>query len=163
MRTRRRLIRTVLTGLLAFTLSPSSVTAQHDSRGDRPDRGRSSATAGPFTLVQARRGADLAQRCTACHGFDFEGDEAPPLIGPAFVMRWSGRTLGDLVARVMATQPASLERTGEAPLPALTSGQAVDVLAFFLLSNGYAAGPRELPADIERLNAIRFTAPPRRQ
>jgi hypothetical protein len=41
----------------------------------------------------------------------------------------------------------------------LTPSQAADVFAYILESNGFPAGPRELPADAEALEAILLEEP----
>ena len=143
---------------------PAAGGIQRQAASGTPRRGRpvTTTSSGVFTLGQARRGAKLAERCTLCHGFDFEGEAAPTLMGPEFVDRWAGRTLGDMLERVNATQPSQIADGTLGDLQALSRQQIADVLAFILISNGYPAGQRELSIDNTDLESIRFAPPPAR-
>lgn len=165
---KRFIVRTAVT-LSAVCLCqlnrPSDAVAQSHRaatlRTSQPAAATPTIADGAYTTRQARRGAALADRCTACHGFDFEGDRAPTLIGREFTQRWDGHPLGDLVARIAATQPPLASGPDGVPLQPLTAADIADVLAFVLLSNGYPTGTHDLPADLDRLNAIRFAKPRR--
>lgn len=122
---------------------------------------------GVYTLGQARRGAEVARLCTACHGLDLDGsvDRAPTLVGPEFAAKWDGWTLGDMFERIVAEirtltrHAAAGDATGLAEdRESKNRQQSADVLAFILLANRLPAGPTELPANIELLRRIPFRA-----
>ena len=120
---------------------------------------------GVYTAGQAKRGAALTSRCVACHGLDFEGDEAPTLVGPSFTARWNGWTLGDVFQRVVSeVQVLAITVDGQnKDLPAadraLLNGQAsADLLAYILHENRLPTGTTELPVNPQFLSQIRFQA-----
>src|SRR5437763_10232539 len=65
----------------------------------------SSVWDGAYTLAQAKRGALKSGLCTSCHGDGFAGGGAPELVGPEFLARWDGRTVGDLFELIRLTMP----------------------------------------------------------
>jgi hypothetical protein len=95
---------------------------------------------GVFTDAQAQRGSRTYQRiCAECH----EGGEpdADPLFGPDFIDRWREAPLAFLHGFFSTNMPA------DAP-GSLGAAVYLDVLAFLLRENGYAAGAAELRADM---------------
>ena len=132
----------------------------------QPAQSSSSAWKGVYALGQARRGAEVARQCAACHGVDLDGsvDRAPTLVGPAFATRWDAWTLGDMFERIVAevrmlTRHAAAGGTDELAEDRESQDrqQSADVLAYILLANRLPAGQAELPADIELLRRIRFS------
>ena len=62
-----------------------------------------------------------------------------------------GQTVADLVRRIRQTMPAPPEQPGK-----LTPQQNADVVAHILNVNGFPAGRRQLPTDVEQLKQIRI-------
>lgn len=113
------------------------------------------ATGGLYQTTQADRGHVLFERmCARCHGSDLGGNEpseVPALTGDTFQMHWADGTVGDVFDKIVNTMPADMPRS-------LGQADAVEILAYVLQQNRYAAGPDALlasPADrarrIERL------------
>ena len=104
--------------LLAGTLSAAPATAP-----------------GHYTRAQAASGAAVySATCQQCHGVNLQGQSGPGLVGAAF-RNYVGKagtaaSLYDFIARQMpADKPGSL-----------TQQQYLDVTAYLLSRNGYAAG-----------------------
>src|SRR5262245_48644915 len=114
----------------------------------------SSAQSEPlFTQAQAERGKTLyGQQCAVCHGQRLEGTPASPLAGERFMVKWGqgNYTIDDLYFITKTQMPYGKPDS-------LTPQQYVDVVAFMLASNGYPAGPRELPADSAALKRTKIT------
>ena len=108
---------------------------------------------GVYTEAQAKRGAEFyGKECAACHGTVLTGgEEAPPLVGGAFLSNWDGLTAGDLLERIRISmpqrKPASVSRQ-----------QKADILAHVFRVNEFPAGKTELEHDTERLKQIQFEA-----
>jgi len=110
---------------------------------------------GAYSQAQAARGAKVfADNCASCHGAAMEGmDVTPPLTGPRFAANWSSQSIGALVQRIHTTMPQDSPGT-------LGMGDTRDVVAHILASNGYPAGPADLPTDNAALDALKLGAPP---
>jgi cytochrome c len=108
-------------------------------------------SSGVYTTQQAAQGEVLYQsKCTTCHNTDLSGDGmAPALAGAGFAAHWAGQPMADLFDTIHTTMPS--DQPGS-----LTAQQAADLLAFFLSSNRYPAGPTELPAATDHLQLIVF-------
>ena len=106
---------------------------------------------GVYTPEQADRGKTVyANQCASCHGATLDGSgAAPPLAGDGFKSNWTGQSAGDLFDKVQATMPA--DKPGS-----LSREQTADILAFLFTSNGFPAGPKELPSDAAALAKIHF-------
>lgn len=117
-------------------------------------RAQPSTSGGVFTEAQATRGDALyMENCAQCHRFDLTGgDQAPPLVGPAFTVRWTTTPLSQLFDYMRAEMP--LNSPG-----GLSAEQNADLLAFMLKRSGYAAGRVELPAASEKLAALKLQGP----
>ncbi len=104
-----------------------------------------------YTTSQAERGELLYGRhCEQCHGTGLEGDavsEVPALAGDPFLQRWSGRSVDDLVTRMVRSMPpstpGSLDRT-----------QYVDLTAHLLKANHFPPGFEAMGTDTERLRPL---------
>ncbi len=103
---------------------------------------------GVFTAEQARRG-EIAYTgpCDRCHGYKLDGASddpdmlpAPPVAGPKFLRKWSGRSLGGLFEYVRTTMPSN--NPGY-----LSDDEVADIVAYMLFASGVAAGVAALPAD----------------
>jgi cytochrome c len=128
--------------LLAGALS-TSVSGQH----------RRSIWDGAYTDAQADRGFALYKtKCTMCHGPALGGaiDGGPPLRGTEFFVRWSGTALNDMVDQIAELMPSENPNS-------LKRQEYVDIIMFFLRSNGVPAGSKELTADDETLSTWEFT------
>ena len=90
-----------------------------------------------------------------CHGASLEGNdtsEIPALVYEPFMRQWNGRTLAELFEQVRRSMPADDRGT-------LTPRAYTDVVAFVLESNGFPAGPSDLPEKAEELAAITIERP----
>jgi mono/diheme cytochrome c family protein len=102
-------------------------------------------TALTFTAEQAERGeAAYARNCQDCHGTTLDNGEfgGAPLNGSYFRRHWGGGSVAALYSKTRTTMPP--DRPGQ-----LTDQTYLDLTAFLLSKNGYAAGDNELPADLE--------------
>jgi cytochrome c len=104
-----------------------------------------------YTSAQAERGELLyARHCEQCHGSGLEGDsvsEVPALAGDPFLQRWSGRTVDDLVLRMVRSMPE--------PAPgSLSRVEYVDLTAYVLKANRFPSGFDAMGTDTERLRPL---------
>ncbi|HEX3550968.1 MAG TPA: PQQ-binding-like beta-propeller repeat protein [Candidatus Elarobacter sp.] len=92
------------------------------------------APTGHYTTAQAKSGATVySASCQQCHGVNLQGQSGPALVGAAFSSyvgkSGTAQSLFDFISRQMpADHPGSL-----------TQQQYLDVTAFILSRNGYAA------------------------
>ncbi|GHF41716.1 PQQ-dependent dehydrogenase (methanol/ethanol family) [Deinococcus metalli] len=96
----------------------------------------------PFTAAQASSGAQVyTGNCASCHGAQLQGGAGPALSGTSFLTKWTGGShqLSDLYAIISQQMP--LNKPGS-----LSAQQYLDVTAFILSKNGYAAGSAALKA-----------------
>jgi mono/diheme cytochrome c family protein len=96
-----------------------------------------------FTEAQVERGRALYQKnCQDCHGTQLDNGEfgGAPLKGSYFRQHWGSGDVAGLFGYVSALMPP--DRPGQ-----LSPQSYVDLTAFLLSSNGYAAGGEELTAD----------------
>ena len=127
---------------LLLALGPAAAAAQTDSSAGTPRPAQASA----YTATQAARGeAEFARTCAGCH-------VPSQFSGPSFMRSWSGRSAYDLFSLIRTTMP--FDNPGQ-----LSREAYADVVAFLLRVNGYAPGPRELPAEDEALRGIRLEPP----
>ena len=101
---------------------------------------------GVYTTGQADRGQEVALLvCFECHS-------AGEWRGEGFIRLWEGRRLGDLYERIRRTMPQN--DPGR-----LTAEEYVDIVAYMLSLQDVptGGGQRELPADLEVLDAIFVT------
>src|SRR6266699_1645318 len=91
---------------------------------------------GVYTLAQATRGEQVfGMNCARCHqGADVDG---PPLTGDPFIDRWREDNLVSLFTFIQTRMPQ--DSPGN-----LKEGAYLDVLAYLLQANNYAAGSVEL-------------------
>jgi hypothetical protein len=104
-----------------------------------------------YTTIQANRGQVLYRdSCESCHAPDLAGGKAvPEIVGPTFITRWSGQTIGQLFDRVLVSMPEDD--------PSSVSRQAkIDIVSFILRANGFAAGEVELTGQTANLNQFEF-------
>ena len=87
------------------------------------------------------------KRCSSCHGETLHGGEsAPALKGADFRRRWDGKTLDDLIQKVMAMPPNDPSK--------LTPAENASLIAVILASNGSRAGSEELSSGADELKQI---------
>ena len=110
---------------------------------------------GVFTAEQAARG-QLAYTgpCDRCHGYKLDGASddpdmlpAPPVAGPKFLRKWSGRPLAALFEYVRVTMPTN--NPGY-----LSDAEVADILAYMLSVSEVPSGGTPLPADRATLTSI---------
>ena len=108
---------------------------------------------GVYTKQQAARGQALyAEECAKCHGENLSGgDDSPELAGAGFMARWKGKKLSALFTVISKTMPT--DDPGH-----LSTRQSADLTAFILSSNGFPAGPDELPNNSAALDDIAIEA-----
>ena len=112
------------------------------------------AAPGAFTQEQAAKGKELfVKHCASCHGDSLEGGMGPPLSGPMFTQLWQTMFNVDDLYYVMRTA-MPLPRAGS-----LSQTENLDVLAFILSNNGFAAGTTALTSDSATLASIKATPP----
>jgi ankyrin repeat protein len=103
---------------------------------------------GAFTEGQAARGQERYRTaCAACHAEDLLGAQGPALAGQAFLDRWAGSSVFDMVQVIKQSMPQ------EAP-DSLGMPAYVDIVAYLLKSNGGPAGSSELPTEADALRQI---------
>jgi mono/diheme cytochrome c family protein len=99
--------------------------------------------AGVYTGPQAARGEQTFQRnCSSCH-------VATQFAGEIFQVIWTDRPVGELYEVMSTTMPESAPGS-------LTPAAYTDIIAFFLLKNGYPQGAEELAADPGTLKQVVF-------
>src|ERR1035437_7106449 len=89
-----------------------------------------------YTKEQALRGQTAyREECAKCHSENLGGGEgSPALVGSEFLKNWNGKTVGDLLDRIVKTMPA--DDPGN-----LARRQYADITAYVLNSNEFPAGP----------------------
>ena len=88
-------------------------------------------------IDQVARGAAIyATTCAFCHGAELQGGSFPPLAGPDFAARWSGRPVGDLYDYARTQMPLGAGGS-------LAPEAYVDLVALILARNGVEPGELE--------------------
>ncbi len=107
---------------------------------------------GYYTKSQAAAGrAIFNQTCAICHGHHLQGGVGPALAGKEFLSVSQFQQITAeyfyhfMSTHMPLTDPGSLTKT-----------QYLDLMAYFLATNGYASGPNELTANDEELKAIKI-------
>jgi mono/diheme cytochrome c family protein len=96
-----------------------------------------------FTEEQVQRGKSIyVKNCQDCHGSTLDNGEfgGAPLKGSYFRQHWGSGDVGGLFGYMSTLMPP--DRPGQ-----LSPQSYVDLTAFLLSNNGYAAGTEELTAD----------------
>ena len=104
------------------------------------------------SAAQAARGATVyAKSCASCHGKNLEGTTSTALTGSAFTAKWGDarHSIDDLYFVIRTQMPYGAAGT-------LTNKQYIDVVAYILQRNGYAAGGKELAADSAVLKQVKI-------
>ena len=107
---------------------------------DAQDNSGPSIWSGVFTAAQAKRGDEAYQAsCSGCHGSNLRATdaEAVDLTGPAFRVKWNGKTLAERFETIRDTMPLGNGNS-------LGDKTYIDILAFILQSNDFPPGNQEL-------------------
>lgn len=106
---------------------------------------------GVYSEDQAKRGETVyRQNCALCHGLTLGGTEnAPELVGDAFLKNWYGKPVNDLFKQVREKMPK------DAP-GILSPQQVVDAMAVLFRANKFPAGSAELAPATDVLTDIRI-------
>jgi quinoprotein glucose dehydrogenase len=104
-----------------------------------------------YSAAQAKRGeAAFQEHCSVCHGDGLRGtDEGPALAGRVFEQHWFEDSVKNLFTKIQTRMPA------DAP-GSLADAAYLDIVAYLLEANGFPAGDRELPLDVESLARIQI-------
>jgi mono/diheme cytochrome c family protein len=104
---------------------------------------------GVYTKEQALRGqTTYGEECARCHAQNLGGGEsAPALAGNEFLKNWNGKTVGDMLERIMKTMP------GDDP-GSLARRQYADITAWLLSANAFPAGSKDLDSAPDALRDI---------
>lgn len=95
-------------------------------------------TTAVYTAAQADAGrATFRAQCSACHGRDLSGNDAPPLAGSGFYSAWKGQSTQYLLKYMQEMPPGG---------PYLESEQYVGIAAYILQQNGAPAGAQPFTA-----------------
>lgn len=104
---------------------------------------------GIYSAAQADKAkADYDRLCARCHAFAIADRKTPNdavLGGEAFITKWTGRPVSELVSVIAMTMPNDGSAVVEEP-------QALDLTAYILQRNGYPAGAT--PLSIEGAAAV---------
>lgn len=108
---------------------------------------------GVFSEEQRRRGLQVyLKQCSTCHGERLRGGEsAPALTGANFRGHWIGRSLDDLMQKIMLMPPKDPGR--------LTPEESASLIAVILAANAYPPGGEDLPATSSVLQQIPIEPP----
>jgi len=117
-----------------------------------PAQTSASARDGVFSQEQVDRGrVAYNAQCARCHGESLGGGEnSPALVDESFFKIWDGKSVGDLVEYTRKTMPSDGPGT-------VSRRRCIDIAAYLLSSNGFPAGDREFPAELDALNQITIT------
>ena len=99
---------------------------------------------GVYSAAQADRAKELwSKACARCHTLGTlstaPNDKGPALSGDAFLTKWNGKTLFELVDGIQKNMPNDFSME-------LTAEQAADATALMLQVNGFPAGAKDLAA-----------------
>src|SRR5438034_3337947 len=91
-----------------------------------------------YSTAQADRGEQLYKaQCASCHGDALQGTIGPPLTGESFLANWSARPLTAFVDKIQKTMPFNTPGS-------LTRPQSIDLTAYILRNDKFAAGEADL-------------------
>ena len=139
---------TRLAGLHAAALTLSIAAAAEQA----PPPAARSAWDRVFNQDQVDRGQTAYNAlCARCHGETLGGGEnSPALVDDVFFTFWGGKTVGDLVEYTRTRMPS--DGPGK-----ISRKRCVDIAAYLLSANGFPAGEREFPTELDALNQITIT------
>jgi hypothetical protein len=121
----------------------------------QPSAGTRSVLDGVYTEEQAKRGQARYRRCILCHLDELQGDpakQAAPIAGEAFLEKWIGHTVKELLEKTSTTMPQDSPGS-------MSPQEYADVLSYMLQVNKFPAGKEELSAQSEQLDRILIEKP----
>jgi mono/diheme cytochrome c family protein len=124
----------MLLAALSLATAATATSALAQSNDKRPPA---------FTEEQVARGKSIyLKNCQDCHGSTLDNGEfgGAPLKGSYFRQHWGSGDVSGVFGYMSTLMPP--DRPGQ-----LSPQSYVDLTAFVLSNNGYAAGPEELTAD----------------
>jgi mono/diheme cytochrome c family protein len=109
---------------------------------------------GVFTDGQAARGERTYKaNCGICHGIEARLSVKPVFVGPPFMARWRGQSLGDIFMTIKVNMPRENPES-------LSDEEYVDIVTYFLRENEMPVGNAELPATLEDILSVTVTDKP---
>jgi mono/diheme cytochrome c family protein len=139
-------------GLAARAVAVSA----HDAAGNqRVGSGSRPAPDSADVTAQIKRGeATYLDECARCHSDTLSGTEfGPAVVGGEFVRNWTGKSAGEMFARVRDTMP--VDGPGR-----LTAQQSADLVAFILRKNDVDVGAQPLAPEAAALKSIIISISP---
>jgi len=119
-------LRTVLATSLAAYAAVTVLSVTGYTQGTKP------IADGAFTADQATRGNKVyLDKCASCHGRNLEGSEGPALSGADFMQDFAGKSVADLVQKIVATMPDDN--------PGSVSRDEATLMAAYILQTGVKA------------------------
>ncbi len=103
---------------------------------------------GVYSVEQAKRGRTVYDtKCAACHD---GGTMGPELWGDPFLAEWDNKAVGAFFTRIQTTMPE------DAP-GSLDENDVLDVIAYVLQTNGFAAGDKAVlsPSALAAMKFVR--------
>jgi mono/diheme cytochrome c family protein len=102
-----------------------------------------------FTSEEAKRGEALYNsKCSSCHGRELIAKGDPPsLTGEQFGNGWFNKSLADRFGAIKESMPPN--DAGNLP-----DRDVLDIIAYILKFNGYAAGATPLPTQPSAMEAV---------
>ena len=144
-----RLCTTLLGAAAALALANLDAVAQTTG-----EAGKTSIWSGVYTSAQGERGAAIhSASCASCHGTRLNGagqpdmPPSPAIAREAFLRKWAGRSLAELVVYVRTKMPPDAPGT-------LSDQEAVDAIAHMFAVSNLPAGEKELPPDSKALDGV---------
>lgn len=129
-------VRTIST-IAAFACAAAAVPALR--------AGASGAVTGPYVAAQAKAGAkSYDTNCARCHGAKLEGVSAPALRGAPSGLK--GDSLSEAYTFISLQMPAGNPGS-------LSASDYVNIVAYILSQNGYAAGTVKLTPALAKKNS----------
>jgi mono/diheme cytochrome c family protein len=155
-------IAALLTGLIAFArewevvevrvtrvLPVVVILALAAALGQSPLQAQTSS--GDYTPAQAAAGAKLyATHCSACHGANLRGVNAPALIGNAFTSQFTGEPVADMYGLMSKNMPLTAPGS-------LKPAEYLALTAYILQQNKFPAGSS--PLTQAKLKTIKIVSP----
>ncbi len=139
---------------IAAQTAPSTRPATQPSTSTSKPAATRAAKDGVFSADQLARGKKAYNAsCARCHGDTLLGnDDATPLVGEAFMGKWSKESVGKLVEYTRKEMPS--DGPGK-----LTRKECTDITTYVLSANGFPTGKAELAPDLDNLNGILIQSP----
>jgi mono/diheme cytochrome c family protein len=116
------------------------------SSGQTPSGTETTVADGVYNQEQSKRGkAGYDAKCASCHD---GGTMGPELWGDPFLTQWENKYVGAFYTRIQTTMPEDAPGT-------LSEKEVVDIIAYVLQTNGFAAGEKAIDG-ASALAAMKF-------